>query len=286
MRLVPRLALAAAALAGALSAGAARAAPGSPGSPGSVDWQRKVVTCTGSGAANLRDADGNLAVARLGAERAARLDALRSCLETLKGVQLEAGRTVGGALRSDAALGGRVEGLVRGFRQVGKPRYYDDGGVELDVEVPLEGSLSDALLPRGAPAPTSTPPAAPSAAPTPTALATAAPAPTPTSLVLDARGLAVVPALAPRVRDEGGRELYGPAALGEAGRRAGGAAAYARDLDSARAALGPGVGDRPLVLKPVRAEGPDLVVSAADAAALAGKDLPFLAEGRVVILAD
>ncbi|HET8542610.1 MAG TPA: hypothetical protein VFL83_22235 [Anaeromyxobacter sp.] len=227
---------------------------------GAVDWQRKVVTCTGSGAANLRDAAGNPAVARIGAEKAARLDALRSCMETLKGVQLQSGQTVGGALASDAALSGKVEGLVRGFKVVGKPRYFSDGGVELDVEVPLEGGLSDALLPR------------PDAA-------------GPTALVVDARGQKVVAALAPRILDEAGRELYGPASLGEAGRRAG-AAAYARDLDAARATLKERLGDRPLVVKAIRAQGADLVVSAADAASLSGKNLAFLAEGRVVILAD
>ncbi len=239
--------------------------------PGAVDWQRKVVKCTGSGAANLRDAAGvpaderaggsaNPAVARIGAEKAAKLDALRNCLEALKGVQLQSGQTVGGALSSDAALSGKVEGLVRGFQVVGKPRYFSDGGVEVDVEVPLEGALSDALLPKrdgGT-----------------------------TSLVVDARGQKLVPALAPRILDESGKELYGPASLGEAGRRAGGTAAYARDLDAARATLRDRMGERPVVVKAVRTQGSDVVVSAADAASLAGKNLAFLAEGRVVILAD
>jgi len=233
---------------------------------GAVDWQRNVVKCTGAGAANLRDAAGNPAVARLGAEKVAKLDALRNCMATLKGVQLQSGQTVGGTLQSDAALSGKVEGLVRGFRVVGKPRYFSDGGVELDVEVPLEGALSDALLPRAEPRPPGA--AGPAAG---------------TSLVVDARGLAIVPALAPRILDERGAELYGPASLADAGRR-GGAAAYARDLASAQAALAERLGASPLVVKAVRAQGADLVVSSADAAALAGKSLPFLAEGRVVIL--
>jgi hypothetical protein len=248
------------------------AAPTARADDGKVDWERKVVRCTGSGAANLKDADGNPAVARIGAERAAKLDALRSCLATLRGVQLESGKTVGSALESDSALAGRVQGLVRGFRTVGKPRYFSDGGVELDVEVPLEGALSDALLPKPAAAPA---PAAPAAAPG-----------SPTSLVVDARGQKLVPALAPRIRDEGGQEVYGPASLGDAGRRAGGAAAYAPDLDSARKALGDRVGDRPLVVKALRIEGSDLVISAADAAALAAPGAPFLAQARVIILAD
>jgi hypothetical protein len=236
---------------------------------GAVDWQKKVVTCTGSGAGNLRDAGGNVAVARIGAERAAKLDALRNCMEALKGVQLQSGQTVGGALEGDAALTGKVQGLVKGFRVVGKPRYFSDGGVEMDVEVPLEGALSDALLPKAEPRP--------------------APAEGPvigTSLVVDARGQKVVPALAPRVVDEAGREIYGPAVLGEAGRRAGGAAAYARDLESARKDLAARVGEKPVVVRALRADGPDLVISSADAASLAGKNLAFLSEGRVVILAD
>jgi len=246
----------------ALLPGAARAGPGA------VDWQRKVVTCTGSGAANLRDAGGNPAVARIGAEKAAKLDALRNCLEAVKGVTVGSGKTAGDAMASDAAVRARVEGTVRGFQVVGKPRYYSDGGVEMDVEVPLEGAISEALLPAGA-----------GAAP-----AGKGPAPG-TSLVVDARGQKVVPALAPRVLDPAGREIYGPAMLG-APARPGGGAAYARDLESARRDLGARLGDRPLVVKAVRAEGADLVLSDADAAALAGKDLGFLAEGRVVVLTD
>lgn len=235
---------------------------------GSVDWQAKVVKCTGSGAANLRDAGGNPAVARIGAEKAAKLDALRNCMETLRGVQVQSGQTVGAAIASDSALAGRVEGLVRGFRVVGKPRYFSDGGVEMDVEVPLEGALSDVLVPKAEPRPPKAegPPAG-------------------TSLVVDARGQKVFPALAPRIVDESGKEIYGPATLGEAGRRAGGAAGYAPDLETAKASMKDRVGDSPLVLKAVRVEGSDVVVSSADAAALAGKNLSFLAEAKVVILA-
>jgi len=243
-----------------------------------VDWQRKVVKCTGSGAANLRDAGGNPAVARIGAEKAAKLDALRNCLEALKGVQLDSGQTVGNALASDQALSGKVQGLVKGFKVVGAPRYFSDGGVEMDVEVPLDGAMSDALLPKQekkeeAPAP----------APKP---AKAEAAPAGTSLVVDARGKKVLPALAPRILDEAGQVVYGPSKLGDSGRKAGGTVAYASDLDAAKATLKDRVGARPLVVKAVRTEGANVVISAADAAGLAGKDLGFLADAKVVILAD
>jgi hypothetical protein len=229
--------------------------------PGAVDWQKRVVKCTGSGAANLKDAGGNPAVARIGAEKAAKLDALRSCLEVMKGVAIGAGQTVGGALGGDPALKGTVEGAVRGFRPVAT-RYFSDGGVEIDVEVPLD-AVGAAVLPKGA----------------------AAPAPAgPTSLVVDAAGLRVAPALAPRLLDEAGKELYGPASLGESARH-GGVAAYARGLESAKKDLAARVGDKPLVIKALRAQGTDLVVAAPDAAALAARPA-YLAEGRVVILTD
>src|SRR5512133_107753 len=191
--------------------------------PGAVDWQKKVVKCTGSGAANLRDAQGNPAVARIGAEKAAKLDAVRSCMETIKGITIEQGKTVAGAIDADKSLSGKVQGIVKGFKIVDK-RYFEDGGVELDVEVPLDG-LSDALLPKGE---AKAPPASGDAAGT--------------CLVVDARGTKVTKALAPRVLAEAGSEVYGPAMLNEAARRLGGAALYARDLDAAKKAQAARIG--------------------------------------------
>ena len=250
MRFVLILALAAAIPAAALA------------EPGAVDWQKRVARCTGSGAANLKDAGGNPAVARIGAEKAARLDALRNCLEVMKGVTVSGSQTVGGAIGADNAIRGSVEGAVRGFRTVAT-RYFSDGGVEIDVEVPLD-AVGEAVLPKAAAEPA---------------------AGGPTSLVIDASGLKLAPALAPRLLDEAGKELYGPSALGESARRSGGVAAYARSLEAARRDLGSRVGDRPVVVKAVRAQGSDLVLAAADAATLAARP-PFLAEGRVVIITD
>jgi hypothetical protein len=236
--------------------------------PGAVDWQKKVVKCTGSGAANLRDAQGNPAVARIGAEKAAKLDAVRNCMETIKGITIQQGQTVGGALGTDKALAGKVQGIVKGYRVVDK-RYFEDGGVELDVEVPMDGVLSETLLPKGE---AKAPPVAGE--------------PAATCLVVDARGRKVAKALGPRILDESGAEVYGPAMLNEAARRQGGGAMYAKDLDAAKKAQGVRIGDRPISVTAVGADGPDVVISAADGAALKGKNLGFLAEGRVLILTD
>jgi hypothetical protein len=238
----------------------ATAEGGQPGH-GDVDWSRRVVRCTGSAAANLATATGVAAKARLDAERAARTIAVRNCLEVMKGVTVTSGQTVGAAM-GDPGIRTSVEGVVRGFRQVDR-RYYEDGGVDIDIEVPLD-AVSDAVLPKAAAAP-----------------ATGGP----TSLVVDAAGLKVAPALSPRLLDEAGKEVYGAGSLGETARRAGGVAAYARGLEAARRDLAARLGDRPLIVKALRAQGADLVVSASDAATLAARPA-FLAEGRVVILTD
>jgi hypothetical protein len=213
-----------------------------------------------------RESDG--AVARIGAEKAAKLDAVRSCMETINGITVTQGQTVAGAIGTDKALAGKVQGIVKGYKVVDK-RYFEDGAVELDVEVPMDGVLSDTLLPKGD--------------------AKAPPAegePAGTCLVIDARGRKVVKALAPRVLDASGSELYGPAMLNEAARRLGGSAIYAKDLDAAKKAQAARIGDKPVVISAVGADGPDVVISVADAAALKGKNLGFLAEGRVLILTD
>jgi hypothetical protein len=235
---------------------------------GTIDWQRKVVKCTGTGAPNLRDSADNVAVARIGAERAAKLDALRNCMEALKGVSIKSGETVGAALSGDSGLKSKVEAVVRGFKVIGAPRYYSDGGVEMDVEVPIEGVLSETLMPKAEAAP-----------PAPVQAVNKA-----SGLIVDARGLKVAPAIAPRILDQSGQELYGPSCLATEARTRGGAA-YAHDVRAAKKQLASRIGDRPLVVKAIEAQGADLVVGKADAATLKGEP-KLLAEGRVVIITD
>ncbi|HSB21134.1 MAG TPA: hypothetical protein VLD85_14085 [Anaeromyxobacteraceae bacterium] len=237
--------------------------------PGSVDWQRKVVRCSGSGAPNLRDAQSNVAVARIGAERAAKLDAIRNCLEALKGVRISGAATVGGAMAGDPALRSRVEGVVKGFKVVDRPRYFSDGGVEMDVEVPLEG-VAEAVLPPAPDAGARPPPAAGGA----------------TGLLVDARGKGVVPGLAPRVLDESGQEVYSAGTVAPEARKSRGPVAYARDPDAARRDLAERIGDRPMVVRALRADGADVVIADADADALRKAPPAFLSEGRVVIVTD
>jgi hypothetical protein len=94
-----------------------------------------VLKATGQGAPDLNAP--SIAVARLGAERTALAMAQRNALETLKGAVLESGGTVGALLQNDSGLRSKVQAKLRGLRAV-KTHYYSDGGISLEVEVPLD----------------------------------------------------------------------------------------------------------------------------------------------------
>ncbi|MFW6369481.1 MAG: LPP20 family lipoprotein, partial [Myxococcota bacterium] len=163
-----------------------------PHVPG-VDWERMVIRATGSGAPDLNAP--NIAVARLGAERAARMDAMRNILETLQGVQVTSGSTAGGVMASDSAVKARVEGVIRRFEVV-DTRYFADGGVEVDVEMSILGEVAASLMP-----------------PERTGIQAAEGSPEISGLIVDASGLDLSPALAPRIVDEAGNQVYGAAVV-------------------------------------------------------------------------
>ena len=102
---------------------------------GEIDWNRRVLVGHGQGAPDLNAP--SVAVARLGAERAAKLDAYRNALEQLKGLDLQQGGNVGTMLQNDTTLVGRIDGKLKGVKPV-KVHYFSDGGVSLDIEVPLD----------------------------------------------------------------------------------------------------------------------------------------------------
>jgi hypothetical protein len=234
-----------------------------------VDWQRQVLRVTGEGPPDVRAS--NPAQARLGAERAAKADALEELLELVKGVPLRSGRTVGDELAQEETRK-KVEAALGGFQVVHK-RYYSDSGVRMDVEVPLAG-VTAVLVP-----------AAPRAAEdggSPRGTGKPASKTHYTGVVVDARELSMTPVLAPRLLDEKGQPLHGAETLSDEARRTTGVAGFFGSLEAAKASER--VGEKPLVLKATQVQGSDLVLEAEAVKALAGMDPEVLAAGRVAIL--
>lgn len=229
-----------------------------------VNWGGQLIKATGSGAPDLSVK--NPAQARLGAERAALVDAMRNLLAQVKGIQINSEKKMGDAMKDDKIVA-RVEGLLRAYRVAGK-RYFSDGGVEVDIEVPVS-LLTEVFDPE------------------PIQMLAGLKVEgekVNTGLVIDARGLKVTPALAPRVLDEGGKALYSVDSLSAEARKATGVASYVSSLEDAKKSLK--AGDKPLVLKATKASGSDLQLDPADATKLLATNASFLAEGRVIIVTN
>ena len=110
---------------------------------GQINWTKSEITATGSGAPNLNAA--NVAVARLGAERAAKMDAFRNILEAVKGARVTGRSSAESLMAQSPELRNQVQGIVKGFKVV-DTKYYSDGGVDVIVTVPLTGVLFDAMV--------------------------------------------------------------------------------------------------------------------------------------------
>jgi hypothetical protein len=226
-----------------------------------VNWAGQVIEATGSGAPDLNAV--SAAQARLGAERAAQGDAVRSLLAQVKQIPISAGRTVADEMEK-SEVRARIEAVIKAFK-VTRKRYYSDGGLEIDVEVPLS-ALNEVLLSAGAAV---------------VSLKTEGAARN-TGLVVDARGLSVAPALAPRLLDEAGQPVYAAEVLSQEARKSRSVAAWVKSLDEAK--KHERVGRNPLVVKAAKAIGTDLVIARDDVKKLIESNNAFLAEGRVVIV--
>ena len=244
------------------------------GSSGKVDWTTGVITAVGIGAPPAQPA--NAAQARAMAERAAQVVAYRNLLEAVKGVRIDATTTVENFMITSDVIRTQVSGFVQGAMVMDK-KYMSDGSVEVTVGMKLTGALADSLLPTN-------PSEQPGGFATPGAAGQAF-----AGLIIDARGLGIKPAMAPKVFNEDGKEVYGSAWINRDWAVREGMAGYLRD--PAQAQQNPRVTDRPLLVKAIRASGDarvDMVISNSDAALLHGasQNLSFLEKCRVIILVD
>lgn len=237
---------------------------------GQVNWTDRVIMATGSGAPDLKAP--NVAVARLGAERVALLDALRNLLEAIKGVRINADVTIEKEMVSDSKIRSKVEGIAKGFKKV-KTKYYSDGGVDVIVQLSIDGALGSTVLKPGE-KPTEVPSSGQEKN---------------TGLIVDARGAGLMPALAPKLLDEAGKVVYSADCLSKDALEQNGVVGYFEDIESAK--KNPRTGTNPLVLKAVKASPSsktDAILSTGDADKLRdpNTNLKYLAEGKVIIVTD
>jgi len=241
------------------------------GSKGGIDYSNRVIVTNGMG---LPGGIGG----RMGQIRAAIMDAQRNYLEVIKGAYINSTTTVEAGMLTGDVIQSKVEGLVRNFTPV-DTSYWDDGTIEVTLEFAMEGQFLDATMPKAMGTVTMMP----------SYSAPASKSGIYTGLIIDARGLGVRPALAPKVVDQAGKEVYGSSYVSREFAIQQGMVGYAKDPAAAQGS--DRVAPSPLFVKGVRADGPnrtDVVISDQDAASLFSmtQNLNFLRQCRVMILVD
>jgi len=244
---------------------------------GSINWSTGKVVAVGIGAPP--DKPANMAQARAMARRAAITVARRNLLEISQGVQVDSMTLVKDFTVKSDIIRTSVQGVVRNA-QVIDTAYMSDGSVEVTMVMSLGGEFANVILP---PPPMGTEfPMPPPGPEMPTSQVY-------TGMVIDARGLGARPAMAPKIVDESGKEIYGSAMVNREFAVQQGMVGYAKDLSAAQG--NNRVTDRPVTIKALRTSGAakcDVVISDSDAAKLtsAAENLSFLQKCRVMVVLD
>ena len=247
------------------------------GQSGMVDWSSQIVRSTGIGSPNPNMPP---TAQRAGAIEAAKLAALRNLLSTVQGVSITSETTVRDFMLESDVINTRVKGAIRGYTVV-DTKYMSSGDIEVTVEVPLTGVLTDVLLPGYTGQSISTSySTTESAAPRSGAY---------TGLIIDARGLGIRPAMAPKILDENDEEIYGSRFVSRDWAVKIGMVGYDKDIN--KAATNERVTNNPLIVKAIKVSGPnkaDVVVADASAQAIrnAAQTQNFLDKCKVMFIVD
>ena len=272
-----------------------------------VNWSTGFIQASGRGAASDADLRRGPAYARIRAITAATAVAQSELLAVIKGVQVDAEKIISDQMVASDIVRTRVQGFIQGARPV-EEKDLGGGVWEVTLAIRATGQLADLILPQAqrpstplpAPMPPPPPPQAapPMPAPPPPPQAVAPPPPPPrpapaavaySGLVIDARGVGVKPAMAPKVLSEGGQEVYGFSVVDRNWVVQQGMVGYSKDITSAQGH--DRVTNRPLTVKAVSASGAnktDVVISNTDAQQLlgSGANLGFLEKARVIFVVD
>ena len=246
-----------------------------------VDWNKGVAYAVGIGA----PPPGAGAASNPLARRAARIDGARNLLELIQGVNLDSTTSLKNAMAQSDTVTVNMNGVLQSLREVGQPKYFSDRTVQIKVSASLRAVVPAELVygdsggaPRMLEAPGSVPVGG-----------MVNPAVSYSGLIIDARGTGVLPAMAPKVFDPDGREVYGSAYVSREWAVTQGVVGYVKTIEAARA--DDRVKGSPATVKAVEAKGAnkaDLVISKTDAdtiRAIAQRQ-NFLSEGRVMVVLD
>ena len=250
---------------------------------GSVNYADRTITAIGIGF--IPENAINAGQARRSALRISKQDALRNLVEIVNGVVVTSETTVSGAMFDDE-IKTKVKGVIRGAERVGDPKYLSDTSVEVTYQVKMSG-ISEVLIP----------PVIISAVLENTGTEkksvinkTIDPSSGDiTGIIIDAKGLKVRPALAPKVIDKDGGIIYGPGDYSREYAVTQGVVGYSKTIESAK--IDSRVKGNPLVIKATGVSGQnstDVIIGNEDIKRVGSANTSYdvLNDCRVIILLD
>lgn len=245
---------------------------------GIIDWSNGVLESAANGQTPGDCTDPGRALKL--AQKAAVKEAQAGLLQMIKKLRVDAQRRIEDLMAEGKLSAADLRSFVRRNSRIVEIAYAPHGSVRARMVMSMYGSFAERVLPD------SVQKIHPVKQPDPPQQGEKE---FYTGIVLDAQGVGAEAALVPRILDEEGNEIYGPAYISRDYAVQKGAAGFAGQLKDARAA--PGVAANPLTVKAIRTaeSGPsDIVISNADAKKIRGvaRNLFLLHKCRVMIVLD
>lgn len=216
---------------------------------GTIDWNKGVIRVTGIGAGKAAFQKKQPGVYRAQAKRAALMDAQRNLAETVSGVRVTSESTMEDMILQSDVVRTRVDALIKGMSEVSS-QYFEDGTYEVVLEMRLFGSHDSlaeaAFIPfKEEPKAAFPPPVNVTIVNQPNIVNNSY-----TGLVVDCRGMNLIPMMSPVVMNDKEQTIYGHRNIDIEKVIRDGVVSYANDVndESSRSRAG----NNPLVVKAVR----------------------------------
>ncbi len=258
---------------------------------GCIDWTNGIIYATGMGIPN--DTLKSKMQRRYSAEAAAVIIAEKNLLKMVQGINIDSKATVKMGMLEEDIIIEQYKGTLFNVLQEGKTRFMNDDSAVVTMKMYMRDVVSILMENNHSafqktannvqkPEPVSDKPKTPEGPTYGGSEKTIY-----TGLIIDARGMKVVPAMSPKIYDNNQKEIYGSAAVERNFALQHGIVGYIKDLKNAQD--NERVKGNPLLIKATESQkAVDLTISERDAKLLntLNASQTFLREARVMIVID
>jgi hypothetical protein len=253
---------------------------------GSINWTQGIIHAVGIGKPDETGSTKPLD-ASVKALYHAKKNARRHLIDIIRKIQIDSHGNISKIADTNYSISAKINEMVFETHEIERlRRSKSDGTVEVHMELNLYGGLSQLVLPQEIRQIESIKHVRPAKKKSFQQTGTSSTTEIFTGLVIDARGIPLVPALVPRLLDKNGQAVFGAAFASREFAVQWGMCSYTTDNHASRKSQR--VGWNPLVVRGLRTLEPghsDIIISNADAAKLlsSSEHLLFLKECRVIV---